>query len=128
MLPARSSTSVAVVADDDRPMLMPIDRSRPIGAIVVGRAGMDLYPLPEGTKIASARRFEADIGGSAGNIAVALARLGVRTLLVGPLSADPVGRFVRAALGNYGVDTSRCPEIPGDYRTSLALAETRRDA
>jgi 5-dehydro-2-deoxygluconokinase len=102
-----------------------IDRTRPIGAVVVGRAGIDLYPLPDGTKIEAAEMFGADIGGSAGNIAVALARQGIRSCLVSPLSADPVGRFVRASLNSYGVDTSRCREIADGKRTSLALAETR---
>jgi 5-dehydro-2-deoxygluconokinase len=102
-----------------------IDRTRPIGAVVVGRAGMDLYPLPDGTNIEAAEMFGADIGGSAGNIAVALARQGVRSCLVSPLSADPVGRFVRARLNSYGVDTSPCREIADGSRTSLALAETR---
>ena len=46
---------------------------RPV--IVVGRAGMDLYPLPDGSTIETATSFVSDVGGSAGNIAVAVARL-----------------------------------------------------
>ncbi|MGB0718666.1 MAG: PfkB family carbohydrate kinase, partial [Alphaproteobacteria bacterium] len=59
--------------------------------VVLGRAGMDLYPEPVGTKTRDAVSFRADLGGSAGNIAVALARLGVRTGLIAPVSADPAG-------------------------------------
>ena len=103
----------------------PIDPTRPLGAIVVGRAGMDLYPIPDGTAIPEATEFTAEIGGSAGNIAVALTRLGVAAAFVGPLSADAVGRFVRQRLAGYGVDVSRSREVAGDRRTSLALAETR---
>jgi len=102
-----------------------LDRSRPLGAIVVGRAGLDLYPEPDGTEIEAAARFVSDIGGSAANIAVALSRQGVRTSLLSPLSDDAVGRFVRAALAGYGVDTARCRAVAGGRRTSLALAETR---
>jgi 5-dehydro-2-deoxygluconokinase len=98
---------------------------RQFAAIVVGRAGMDLYPLPDGFEIESAGEFAAEIGGSAGNIAVALSRQGHRAALLGPLSADAVGRFVRSHLARYAVDTSRCRAVSGDYRTSLAICETR---
>jgi 5-dehydro-2-deoxygluconokinase len=101
------------------------DLERRFAAIVVGRAGMDLYPLPDGTEIESAEEFAAEIGGSAGNIAVALARQGHRAALLGPLSADAVGRFVRSHLARHAVDTSRCRAVSGDYRTSLAICETR---
>jgi 5-dehydro-2-deoxygluconokinase len=106
-------------------MSLSLDRARPLGAIVIGRAGLDLYPEPDGTKIEAAARFVSDVGGSAANIAVALARQGTRAALVSPLSDDAVGRFVRAALARYGVDTSHCRAVVGEQRTSLALAETR---
>ena len=102
-----------------------LDRSRPVDAIVIGRAGMDLYPLPDGTKTAEATSFRSDVGGSAANIAVALARQGARVSLLAPLSDDPVGRFVRRTVTGYGVDVSGCKTVQGEHRTSLALAETR---
>jgi hypothetical protein len=55
-------------------MKLAFDLTRPRAAIVVGRAGMDLYPLPDGTDTEQAGQFAAEIGGSAGNIAVALSR------------------------------------------------------
>lgn len=92
---------------------------------VVGRAGLDLYPEPAGAKIEDAQRFRSDVGGSAGNIAVALARLGAKARLVSPLADDPVGRFTRKTLDRYGVDTALCRAVGGDCRNTLALAETR---
>jgi 5-dehydro-2-deoxygluconokinase len=108
-------------------MNLGLDLTRKFAAIVVGRAGMDLYPLPDGTKTEAAAQFAAEVGGSAGNIAVALSRQGYSAALVAPLSDDPVGRFVRRHLVRLGVDTSRCRAIGGHYRTSLAICETRRD-
>jgi len=108
-------------------MTFGFDLSRRFAAIVVGRAGMDLYPLPDGTQTESAEQFAAEIGGSAGNIAVALSRQGHRAALLGVLSADPVGRFVRAHLARCEVDTSRCRMVSGHYRTSLAICETRSE-
>lgn len=92
---------------------------------VIGRAGMDLYPEPVGAKIEDAERFRTDVGGSAGNIAVALARLGSDAALVSPLADDPIGRFTRKTLHRYGVDTALCRAVGGDCRNTLALAETR---
>jgi 5-dehydro-2-deoxygluconokinase len=106
-------------------MSFAFDLERQYAAIVVGRAGMDLYPVPDGTETESAEQFAAEIGGSAGNIAVAISRQGYRAALLGPLSADSVGRFVRLHLARYAVDTSRCRAVSGDYRTSLAICETR---
>jgi 5-dehydro-2-deoxygluconokinase len=106
-------------------MTFAFDLKRRFAAIVVGRAGMDLYPVPDGMETESAEQFAAEVGGSAGNIAVALSRQGCRAALLGPLSADPVGRFVRIHLARYAVDTSRCRAVSGEYRTSLAICETR---
>lgn len=96
-----------------------------LGAIIVGRAGMDLYPAPHGTKTADAETFTSDLGGSAGNIAVALARHGVRVGLAAPISDDPVGRFVGNKLRHYGVEHLTPTPVKGGERTSLALAESR---
>lgn len=98
---------------------------RALSAIVVGRAGMDLYPLPDGVETEHADKFAAEIGGSAGNTAVAIARQGLAVALVTPLSDDAVGRFVRTHLERYGVDTAHCRTVGGIHRTSLAICETR---
>ena len=92
--------------------------------LVAGRAGMDLYPAPDGTRIEAATSFVSDVGGSAGNIAVALARQGCPAGLMTAFSDDAVGRFVLARLNDYGVDTRYCKRTKGLERTSLALAET----
>ena len=104
-----------------------LDRERSFGALVLGRAGMDLYPAEDGGKIAEAAAFTSDLGGSAGNIAVALSRQGVKTGLVSALSEDPVGRFVRRRLQDFAVDTRYLRSVAGDPRTSLALAEVRTE-
>jgi 5-dehydro-2-deoxygluconokinase len=101
------------------------DPARRLTAIVIGRAGMDLYPFPDGVETESAEFFAAEIGGSAGNIAVALARQDCPVALLSVLSDDAVGRFVRRHLERYGVDLSRCRTLQGPYRSSLAICETR---
>lgn len=93
--------------------------------VVLGRVGMDLYADPPGTRIEEATRYSAAIGGSAGNIAVALTRQGSSAALLGCVSDDAVGRYCVAELGRYGVDCSHIRSLGGEVRTSLAITETR---
>ena len=92
---------------------------------VLGRAGLDLYPEPAGTKTRDAASFRSDLGGSAGNIAVALARLGRKVGLIAPVSADPAGDFVKRVLADEGVTHLTPTGLSDGSRTSLAIAETR---
>ncbi len=93
--------------------------------LVVGRAGMDLYADPPGTEIPQATRFVSHLGGSAANIAVALARQGCDAALLTRLSDDAVGRFCTAQLEGYGIDCRHVHLTGGEARSSLAVVETR---
>lgn len=96
--------------------------------VVLGRVGMDLHADPPGEKIDTALRYTAAIGGSAGNIAVALARQGAAVDLLSCLSDDPVGRFCRGEMARYGVGSALVRAVAGERRTSLALTETVAEA
>jgi 5-dehydro-2-deoxygluconokinase len=95
--------------------------------MVLGRVGMDLYADPPGTRIEEAQRFFAAIGGSAGNIAVALARQGAGAALISRVSDDAVGRYCLAELRRYGVDVGHVGLAGEGLRNSLAVTETRAD-
>lgn len=92
--------------------------------VVLGRVGMDLYADPPGTRIEEAQAYSSAIGGSAGNIAVALARQGAGAALLSRVSDDAVGRYCVAELGRYGVDTAYVLTTKGEARSSLAVVET----
>ena len=91
----------------------------------IGRAGMDFYAEPPGTEFEQANNFSAHIGGSAGNIAVALAKLDCELELVTCFSDDAVGRFTANKLHEFGVGTSHCRIVGGEARNTLAVIETR---
>ena len=93
--------------------------------LVIGRAGMDLYADPPGTRSEDATRFTAALGGSSANIAVGLVKQGCRAALLTCISDDAVGRFARAELARYGVDHSHVRAVAGEARNSLAVVETR---
>jgi 5-dehydro-2-deoxygluconokinase len=95
--------------------------------IVLGRAGMDLYADPPGTRIEAATGFAAHLGGSAANIAVALARQESEADLLTRVSDDAVGRFCLVQLDHYGVGRAHVGLTRGEHRTSLAVVETRAE-
>ncbi|MEO8243325.1 MAG: 5-dehydro-2-deoxygluconokinase [bacterium] len=92
--------------------------------VVLGRVGMDLYADPPGTRIEEALHYTAAIGGSAGNIAVSLARQGAAAALLTRVSDDAVGRYCLTELARYGVDTTHARPVGGEARNSLAIVET----
>ncbi len=93
--------------------------------LVLGRAGMDLYPDPPGTGIEQATRFVSHLGGSSANIAAGLCRHGAAASLVTCVSDDAIGRFALNQLDHYGIDREFVRGVGGEFRNSLALSESR---
>ena len=106
---------------------MILDGIRKNSFVVFGRAGMDMFAGPAGTKSEDAETFHADLGGSSANICAGICKLGGRAALVTSVSDDAVGRFCINRLRHYGVDTTYVRSIGGEYRTSLAVYESRLD-
>jgi len=92
--------------------------------VVIGRAGMDFYPDPPGTKTEHATQFFACLGGSSANIAVAIVKLGGHADLVTCVSDDAIGRFALNELDRYGVGRAHVRSVGGEARNSLAVVET----
>ena len=93
--------------------------------VVIGRAGMDLYPDPPGTRTEEATRFVSCLGGSSANIAVAITRLGGRADLVTCVADDAIGRFALNELDRYGIGRAHVRSVGGEARNSLAVVESR---
>jgi sulfofructose kinase len=83
---------------------------------------VDRFPHPDG-KVQAQSRFLVN-GGCAGNAALAIARLGGRAALAGPLGGpagdDPDGDHVLAALAREHVDCNGCERI-GGVATALSV-------
>jgi 5-dehydro-2-deoxygluconokinase len=104
-----------------------LERLKGNSFLILGRAGMDLYADPPGTRMEDSRNFTACLGGSSANIAAAIVRLGGRAALVTRVSDDAVGRFCLAELDRYGIDRRHVTPVGGEARNSLAVVETRAD-
>ncbi|HSQ65101.1 MAG TPA: carbohydrate kinase [Polyangiaceae bacterium] len=86
-----------------------------------GEVLWDLFELPER---GGARLYRRELGGAPCNVAVALARLGLRASIVGAVGKDSFGADLAAALEAQGVDVSSLSRLPN--RTGIAFV--RRDA
>ena len=88
--------------------------------LTVGRVNLDLYAQETGVEFPDARGFDAMIGGSPSNIAIAAARLGVQAAAFTAVGDDLVGDWVLRAFERESVDTSYVARKPAVH-TSLAL-------
>ncbi|MGC3939057.1 5-dehydro-2-deoxygluconokinase [Roseobacter sp. EG26] len=93
--------------------------------VVVGRVGMDFFPDPPGTSTPDAQVMKVGMGGSSANIAAGLCKFGCQAALVTSVSDDAVGWYCEGQLDHYGVDRRHVKRVTGEYRTSLAVYETR---
>ena len=69
--------------------------------LLIGRAGIDIYPDPPGTKTENAFKFNAHLGGSSANTAVELTKLGGNCHLLSRVSDDALGRLAINELKKY---------------------------
>lgn len=103
------------------------DASRPIDALCLGRAGVDLYAREHNTAMGDVSGFEKFVGGSPANIAVAMSRLGASVGMIGMVSSDSLGAYVRQYLRSEGVAVEGLSSTADGSRTSLAVTEMRPD-
>ncbi|MFC9159208.1 5-dehydro-2-deoxygluconokinase [Streptomyces bauhiniae] len=81
--------------------------------ITMGRIGVDLYPLQTGVPLDRVTSFGKFLGGSATNVAVAAARLGLATAVITRTGDDPFGTYLHEALRGFGVDDRWVSPVPG---------------
>lgn len=84
-----------------------------VDVVTLGEIMVRFSP-PIGESLESAPVFQVDPGGAEANVAVALARLGVRTGWVSRLPDNVLGRRIAGQLRHHGVDTSRVIWAPGE--------------
>lgn len=89
-----------------------------IQVATAGEALIDLIAQGDG-------RFEACLGGAAYNLTRALARQGIGTLYLNPLSGDRFGRQLARGLLDDGVQLARAEPVP--QATSLAVVALSAD-
>jgi sugar/nucleoside kinase (ribokinase family) len=77
-----------------------------LGIMVADVLARPVQRLPERGKLETVDRIELHTGGCAVNTGIALAKLGIRTAVMGKIGLDGFGDFVIHTLHRYGIDTS----------------------
>jgi 5-dehydro-2-deoxygluconokinase len=80
--------------------------------ICLGRAAVDLYGQQIGGRLEDMQTFAKYLGGSSGNLAAGLGRLGVKSAMLTRVGDEAMGRFVREELARQGVDVSQVRTDP----------------
>ena len=93
---------------------------RQLDVICLGRAAVDLYGQQIGGRLEDMQSFAKYLGGSSGNLASGLARLGARSAMLTRVGDEQMGRFVREELARLGVDVTHVRTDP-DRLTALVV-------
>lgn len=101
------------------------DDARPLDLVLLGRVAIDFNPaVSEGFKpLAEVRTFEKYVGGSPANIAVGVARHGLKTGFFAKVSDDSFGQFVVDFFQAQGIDTSRITRCTHGEKLGLTFTE-----
>ena len=92
--------------------------------LLIGRAGIDIYPDPPGTKTENAKNFVTHLGGSSANMGVELTKLGGNCSLLTKVSDDALGRLAINQLDSYGVKRDLVKFEKNETRISFAIVES----
>lgn len=97
-----------------------------VDAITLGELLIDFVSTESGVSLIEAPAFQKAPGGAPANVAVGLARLGVRSGFIGKVGEDDFGHFLAQTLQKNGVDTSAL-RFSDQARTMLAFVSLRAD-
>jgi len=94
--------------------------------ITIGRVSVDLYGQQIGARLEDVSTFAKAVGGCPANVAIGVARLGLKSALISRVGDEPMGQFVREQLVREGVDP-RGVRVDSQRLTSLVLLSVRDD-
>src|SRR2546429_5680568 len=98
--------------------------STALDLIAIGRVSVDLYGQQIGSRLEDVSTFAKALGGCPANVAIGVARLGLKPALISRVGDEPMGRFVREQLAREGVET-RGVRVDPQRLTSLVLLGVR---
>ena len=90
--------------------------------VTLGETMLRLTP-PGLRRLEQATTLEVEVSGTESNLAIGLARLGLRTLWLSRLTNNPLGHLIAHAIAGQGVDTSRVIWTEADRVGLLFLEE-----
>ncbi len=97
-----------------------------LDVVTIGRSSVDLYGQQVGGRLEDMAAFVKAVGGSPTNMAVGVARLGLKPGLITRVGDEHMGRFIREQLEREGVDTRGVKTDPARL-TALVVLGVRDD-
>ena len=92
--------------------------------LLIGRAGIDIYPDPPGTKTENAKKYVSHLGGSSANMGVQLSKYGASCSILTRVSNDALGKFVLNQLNYFNINKELVKLEDNESRVSFAIVET----
>jgi 5-dehydro-2-deoxygluconokinase len=102
----------------------PSGMSTSLDLVAIGRVSVDLYGQQIGAALEEVTSFARAVGGCPANVAIGVARLGLRAALITRVGDEPMGRFVREQLTREGLDVRGVRTDP-ERLTALVLLSVR---
>ncbi len=93
----------------------------------LGRLAVDLYAQQFGSPLEDTRSFSMTLGGSSGNMAFGVARLGLKSAMISRVGNEQMGRFLTETLAREGCDVSQVQIDPERLTAQVLLALKDRD-
>lgn len=92
--------------------------------ICLGRINLDLYAEQEGAPLEDVQSFRKYVGGSAANICIGTARLGLKSAMVGRVGDEQMGVFVKRTVAEAGADV-RFLSLDPEHLTPVVTVSVR---
>ena len=105
--------------------LIDFDAKKERDIVLIGRVTLDFNPNEINRTLDKVETFSMYLGGSPGNIAVGVNRLGKKVGFIGCVSDDQFGDFVINYFENRGIDTSQMVRAKNGERIGLTFTEIK---
>ena len=112
--------------EEDKDMaLISFDENKKRDVVLIGRVTLDFNPNELNRTLDKVKTFSMYLGGSPGNMAVGINKLGKKVGFIGCVSDDQFGDFVLNYFNERGIDTSQMTRAKNGERMGLTFTEIK---
>ena len=101
--------------------LISFDENKKRDVVLIGRVTLDFNPNELNRTLDKVKTFSMYLGGSPGNMAVGINKLGKKVGFIGCVSDDQFGDFVLNYFNERGIDTSQMTRAKNGERMGLTF-------
>ncbi len=105
--------------------LITFGKDKPMDVVLIGRVTLDFNPNEMNRTLDKVKTFSMYLGGSPGNMAVGINKLGKKVGFIGCVSDDQFGDFVLNYFKDRGIDTSQMTRAQHGERMGLTFTEMK---